>query len=79
MPEHPRIYVVAGSTASYEMWLSGPATAHEKTEFKLLGDFRTIRIMRPMDQIVLLSDWQAREDWRQIYNAMLATGRRGIR
>lgn len=79
MPERPRIYVVAGSTASYERWLSGPATAHEGVEIKLLGDHRTIRIMRPTDQIVLLRDWQAREDWRRIYNAMLATNRRGDR
>lgn len=72
------IYVVAGSTHSYERWLRGPGTAYAET-VHLLKDARQIRIMWPGDRLMLLADWRDRADWRAIYNTMLATGRRGER
>lgn len=73
------VYVVAGSTQEYERWLRGPGTAYVPESIHLLGNVRQINIMQKTDTIVLLSDWQRRSDWRAIYNAMLATGKTGVR
>lgn len=79
------VYVVAGTAREFNRFLAGPGTAYE-TEIHPLKNHRQIRIMRPGDIIICLVgrredglvDWQQREDWRRIYNTMLATGRRGL-
>lgn len=70
-----KIYVVAGSTQEYERWLRGPATAYEDATIKPLTSAQTIRTMARSTDVVLLAGWRSRPDWKDIYNAMLATGR----
>lgn len=70
-----KIYVVAGSTQEYERWLRGPGTAYENVTIRPLTNAQTIRTMEQRDEVVLLQGWSSRKDWKDIYNAMLATGR----
>lgn len=70
-----KVYVVAGSTQEYERWLRGPGTAWENATIKPLTNAQTIRSTVRTTEIVLLQGWKSRPDWKDIYNAMLATGR----
>lgn len=74
-----KIYVVAGSTQEYERWLGNGGIRFEGARLLLLLDAGTVRKLRPQDKLVLLPCWQAHPNWRAIYNAMIATGRRGDR
>lgn len=69
------VYIVAGSTQSYERWLRGPGTAYEREAIHPLGHARQIRIMQRGDTVIVLRDWMQRGDWRRIYNTLIATGR----
>lgn len=74
-----KVYVVAGSTHEFERWLGKGGTRFEGCRIELLGRARSIKLMAPHDKLVLLPCWQAHPQWREIYNVMLATGRRGDR
>lgn len=74
-----RVYVVAGSTQEYERWLGKGGTRFEGVEFHFVGRARSIKLMAPRSRLILLAGWMDRPDWREIYNAMIATGRRGDR
>ena len=74
-----KIYVVAGTTWEYEQWLGRGGIRFEGVRFLLVLDGGTVRKLRPEDKLILLPCWQAHPNWRAIYNAMLATGRRGDR
>lgn len=74
-----KIYVVAGSTQEYERWLGKGGTRFEGAQISLLGRPSSIKLMAPNSRLILLAGWMGRADWREVYNAMLATGRRGDR
>lgn len=74
-----KVYVVAGSTHEFERWLGKGGTRFEGAHISLLGRARSIRLMAPGSKLVLLPGWMDRADWREIYNTMIATGRRGDR
>jgi hypothetical protein len=73
------VYVVAGSTQEYERWLGDGGTRYEHETVCLLPSPKRIREMDRRDRLVLLEHWRSHPQWRDIYNTMLATGRRGIR
>lgn len=74
-----KVYVVAGSMHEFERWLGKGGTRFEGCRIELLGRARSIKLMAPGSRLVLLAGWMDRADWREVYNAMLATGRRGDR
>lgn len=74
-----RIYVVAGSTQEYERWLGRGGTRFEGADIAMIHSPKFVREMRADDRLVLLECWRNHPQWRKIYNAMLATGRRGDR
>lgn len=73
------VYVVAGITREFERWYAKGGTRFETEPVKLLPGAATIRTMGPADRLILLPYWRDRADWREIYNVMIATGRRGDR
>lgn len=75
------IYIVAGSTQEYERWLVQYSAdvargLREEHPVKLLKNAQQIRTLGKNDYVRLLKCWQARPDWRDIYNTLIATGRR---
>lgn len=74
-----RVYVVAGSTQEYERWLGRGGTRFERAEIAMVHSPKFVRKMRREDKLVLLEGWKNHPQWREIYNAMLATNQRGDR
>lgn len=75
------IYIVAGSTQEYERWLVQYSQdvaqgLRKEHPVRLLRNAAQIRTLDKSDYVRLLKCWRSRPDWRDIYNALIATGRR---